>query len=113
MQADTTRTRHGLLLVVASASVTIAVAVTVGALTGYVHPPRTAESRTEEAAVTAPSLRTVLVPVRPDGPPVPAPLVDAFREPRVVSAHSRERRARRERDDDGDRRRHGEHEHDD
>lgn len=113
MQADTPRTRHGLLLVVASASVTMAVAVTVGALTGYLHPPRTAESRTEEAAVTAPSPRTVLVPVRPDGSPAPAPRVDEMRQPRVVSTNARERRARHERDDDGDRRRHGEHEHDD
>lgn len=110
MQAESSRSRHGLLLVVASASVTIAVAVTLGALTGYVHPPRPAESR-GEAGVTAPSQRTVLVPVRPRGPSAPAPLVEQIRKPRVVSSHSRERRARRERDDDG--RRHGEHEDDD
>ena len=91
----------------------MAVAVTVGALTGYVHPPRTVESRAEEAAVTAPLPRTVLVPIRPDGPPAPAPRDDEMRKPRVVSAHSRERRARRERDDDSDRSGHGEHEDDD
>jgi hypothetical protein len=113
MQADTTRTRHGLLLVVASASVTIAVAVTVGALTGYLHAPRSLESTAVEAAVTAPSPRTVLVPIRPDGPTAPASLDGEVREPRLVSAYSEERHARRERDEDAERRRHEEHEHDD
>ena len=113
MQVDTTRTRHGLLLVIASASVTMAVAVTVGALTGYLHPPRSVDATAVEAAVTAPSPRTVLVPIRPDGPTAPASLDGEVREPRLVSAHSGERHARRERDDDGGRRRHEEHQHDD
>jgi hypothetical protein len=113
MQANTNRTRHGYLLVVTSASVTIAAAVTVGALTGYLHPPRSVESTAVEAAVAAPSPRTVLVPIRPDGPTAPASLDGEVREPRLISAHSGERHARRDRDQDGERRRHEEHEHDD
>ena len=113
MQVDTTRTRHGLLLVVASASVTMAVAVTVGALTGYLHPPRTVES-TSGGGGGHRAIATYRA--RPDPsrrPAAPAPLDDEMREPRRGSAHSEERHARRERDDDGDRRRHEEHEDDD
>ena len=104
---ETNPTRHGLLLAIASASVTVAVAVTAGALTGYLHPPRAAEAPVAAAPDAAPAPRTVLVPIRPDGSA--AALGD---EPALLTVRAETRHGRRERDDDGAHRRHRE-EHDD
>ncbi len=104
---ETNPTRHGLLLAVASASVTVAVAVTAGALTGYLHPPRAAEAPVAAAPDAATAPRTVLVPIRPDGS-----AAAQGDEPALLAVRAETRHGRRERDDDGAHRRHRE-EHDD
>jgi hypothetical protein len=105
---ETNPTRHGLLVAVASASVTVAVAVTAGALTGYLHPPRAAEAPVAAAPDAAPAPRTVLVPIRPDGS-----AAGQGDEPALLTVRAETRHGRRERDDDdGNHRRHRE-EHDD
>jgi hypothetical protein len=110
MDIDTRSThRHTLLLVVASASVTMALAITVGAVTGYLHPP--AASVSADVAAPAAPARTVLVPIRPDGP---APTLEAADVPasRLIAAGRERRHERHERQED-DRRHHEDDDDDD
>ena len=79
-------------IVIATAAITVAVVVTLGALTGYLRPP-TAEPAAQAAteapppdaqsvAPTPPALstepRVVLVPIRPEAPPPEALLPEAL-----------------------------------
>lgn len=102
---DAHANRHRTLLVLASAAVTLAAGVTVGALTGYIHPPA---SRASSATAPAES-RTVLVPIRPEttGP------LPSDETAQLIAAGSEMPRGRREHDDDGHRRSKHERHHDD
>lgn len=95
--------RSGVAVAVAAAAVTLATGLTVGALTGYIAPPR--ERAAEPQAPTDPQV--VFVPVRPTTDPGAAPAAPtadpapaAAAEPEVVYANQETRRHHEEDEED-------------
>ena len=100
--------RLGLAIAVASASVTLAIGVTLGALIGYVHPPRQLVPL-ETGAANAPIADSsppdqvppvVLVPVQPAPPAARGLQPPAPTHTRLASAGTRPRAVHHEDDDE-------------